>query len=55
MADDLNRNIAKVRVLNAERRLLCTPSSDHYAKQAAQAAYEEALVHLEKLGSRNRG
>jgi hypothetical protein len=46
MVDDLNRSIAEIRVVNAEKRLL--RAVDHYEKVAAQEAYEQALAQLEK-------
>jgi hypothetical protein len=53
MIDDLNESIAKVRVVNAEKRLL--RAQDFYEKQAAQEALDEALAQIEKLRSAERG
>ncbi len=53
MLDDLNTDIARIRVVNAEKRLL--RATDYYEKQAAQAMLDEALAHLEKLRGASRG
>jgi hypothetical protein len=55
MTDEINKSIAEMRAVAAERRLLRTPSSDWYSKQAAEIAHREALDQLEKLRSADRG
>ena len=53
MLDDLNKSVAKVRVVNAERRLL--NARDSYEKAAAQAVLDEALAQLERAREGDRG
>jgi len=51
--DDTNIRIAQTRVANCERQLL--RAQDHYEKQCAQAALDQALHYLELLKGAERG
>lgn len=53
MSDDLSKSIAITRIRNAERRLLA--AQDHYEQQAAKAALDQALRHLESIRGAERG
>jgi hypothetical protein len=53
MTDDLNKSISQIRIVNAEKRLL--RATDHYEKQAARLADEQALWEFEKLRGADRG
>jgi hypothetical protein len=53
MLDDPNKAIAKVRVVNAERRLL--RAVEHLEKQVAQLELERALAAYERLKGGDRG
>jgi hypothetical protein len=53
MLDDPTRHILATRIRDCERRML--NAQDHYERQAAKIAYEEALAQVEKLRSAERG
>jgi hypothetical protein len=53
MLDDATRHVLAVRIRDAERRLL--NAQDHYERQAAKFAYEEALAQFEKARDEQRG
>ena len=54
MLDDPNRHLLVIRIRDCERRVL--NAKDHYERQAAQVAYEEALTQYELMRrSQTRG
>jgi hypothetical protein len=54
MLDDPNRELARIKVLNAEKRLL--RAIEHLEKQVAQLELEQALSAYERLrGGEHRG
>lgn len=53
MLDDTTRHVLAVRIRDAERRML--NAQDHYERQAAKFAYEEALAQFERVRDSERG
>jgi hypothetical protein len=53
MLDDPIRHVLAVRIRDAERRML--NAQDHYERQAAKAAYDEALAQFERARDEQRG